>query len=35
MLREAKIVLTWRPCSGASPAGKKRDRVWYLDAAAG
>src|SRR6516164_3740431 len=35
MLRAVKIVLTWRPCSGATSATKKRDRVWYREAAAG
>src|ERR1700739_4231385 len=33
MLRAVKIVLTCRPCSDATPTGKKRDRVWYRDAA--
>src|SRR3978361_348755 len=33
MLRDTRIDLTCRPCSDASPTGKKRDRTWYLDAA--
>ena len=34
MLRAVRIVLTCRPRSGATPTGKNRERVWYLDAGA-